>query len=68
MLVVDRREDESAFPLGATRSEAQRHAEDLVTLSNKTGNKGVRCINHTPGPSVLLGLLLERVWGIRENS
>ncbi|KJA27672.1 hypothetical protein HYPSUDRAFT_62728 [Hypholoma sublateritium FD-334 SS-4] len=59
MLVTDRREDESAFPLGSTRSEAQREP-------NETFNKevpGVFCISETPGPTVLLKLLTQRVWG-----
>jgi hypothetical protein len=76
MLVVDRREDVSAYPLGAKRSEAQRepHEGHGAIKFDKTdgidivagvvqGTPGVVCIYETPGPAELLGLLLKRVWG-----
>ncbi|CAA7259216.1 unnamed protein product [Cyclocybe aegerita] len=74
MLVTDRREDESAYPLGTNRSEAQRDpSEDHHHIGYPVSNKangavcdelsGVLCINRTPGPAVLLKLLLHRVWG-----
>ena len=78
MLVVDRREDESAYPLGANRSEAQREPhpghDNMTTTMDKTQRvditrrvsqpfPGVACITHTPGPDYLLRFLLERVWG-----
>jgi hypothetical protein len=77
MLVSDRREDESAYPLGANRSEAQREphgghqVQSMGVPISKTDNywdlnaegSGVLCITQTPGPSVLLQLLLQRVWG-----
>jgi len=78
MLVTDRREDESAYPLGTTRSEAQRgphddghHVQSMGSSISKKDNlwdldaegPGVFCITQTPGPSVLLQLLLQRVWG-----
>jgi len=77
MLVTDRREDESAYPLGTNRSEAQRgphdghHAQNMGYSISKRDNlwdldaegPGIFCITQTPGPSVLLQLLLQRVWG-----
>ena len=77
MLVIDRREDESAYPLGANRSEAQREPHDGHQVQSmgapilKTDNcwdpnaegSGILCITQTPGPSVLLQLLMQRVWG-----
>ncbi|KAL0581816.1 hypothetical protein V5O48_000184 [Marasmius crinis-equi] len=79
MLVVDRREDENAFALGANRAEAQAElnekAEGKVAparvevesfeqaVSVGTSKPpGVPCVVKTPGPDVLLQLLLERVW------
>ena len=59
MLVTDRREDESAFPLGSTRSEAQREPHEKFNQEVP----GIFCINATPGPAVLLKLLTQRVWG-----
>lgn len=64
MLVVDRREDESAYPPGAIRSEAQKELES--TLKSVSDNAGVFCITHTPGPATLLRLLLSRVWGCEQ--
>lgn len=64
MLVVDRREDESAYPLGANRSEAQREPHDVKQPSQvDLLQHGILCISSTPGPAVLLKLLLARVWG-----
>lgn len=71
MLVIDRREDESAYPLGANRSEAQKGASDVPSDAKKFGTEGknsgpgVFCITRTPGPQVLLKTLLYRVWGCR---
>ena len=74
MLVVDRRDDVSAYPLGSNRSEAQREPHDGHIASNKSDKveiisgantefSGVIVIYRTPGHDVLLRLLLERVWG-----
>ncbi|KDR75339.1 hypothetical protein GALMADRAFT_227002 [Galerina marginata CBS 339.88] len=73
MLVVDRREDESAYPLGANRSEAQRDPNGVFhnTKLPETGinttqvylDQGILCIQATPGPDILLKLLLDRIWG-----
>ncbi|KAF8160940.1 Inosine/uridine-preferring nucleoside hydrolase domain-containing protein [Crassisporium funariophilum] len=67
MLVTDRREDESAYPLGANRSEAQRELEDVIQQTDTLGvthdHKATFCITKTPGPAKLLQLLLSRVWG-----
>lgn len=68
MLVVDRREDESAFELGANRSEAQRDPQDPehIAIHNKTSlveDHGIICLKATPGPDFLLKLLLNKVWG-----
>jgi len=77
MLVVDRRDDVSAYPLGSNRSEAQRephngHVEsnifdrsdkvEIISGAN-TEISGVIVMHRTPGPDALLRLLLERVWG-----
>jgi hypothetical protein len=65
MLVVDRREDESAYPLGANRSEAQREPHDLSQPSEaELLRRGVLCVSSTPGPFTLLKILLARVWGV----
>ncbi|KAF8813675.1 nucleoside hydrolase [Phlegmacium glaucopus] len=65
MLVVDRREDESAYPPGTNRSEAQKGLEDIhFPISD---NAGVFCITHTPGPATLLRLLFNRVWGYEQQ-
>ncbi len=77
MLVVDRREDISAYPLGANRSEAQREPHDghidkleksnvpvIDVITGVTRDfPGVVCVHETPGSDVLLELLLKRVWG-----
>ncbi|KAF8904372.1 Inosine/uridine-preferring nucleoside hydrolase domain-containing protein [Gymnopilus junonius] len=64
MLVVDRREDESAYPLGANRSEAQKKVNDIPSgTEGKDYGLGIFCITKTPGPQVLLKRLLYRVWG-----
>ena len=77
MVVIDRREDESAYPLGANRSEAQREPHDGhqsqrmgdsiskrdIRWDLNTDGLGIFCITQTPGPSMLLQLLLQRVWG-----
>lgn len=78
MLVVDRREDISAYPLGANRSEAQREPHDghidtttqleksdvIDVIAGVTRDfPGVVCVHDTPGADVLLELLLKRVWG-----
>ncbi|KAF8198020.1 Inosine/uridine-preferring nucleoside hydrolase domain-containing protein [Pholiota molesta] len=57
MLVVDRRQGEEAE--GVNRSEAQREPHD----SFDHNQPGVFVVNKTPGPDVLLELLLQRVWG-----
>jgi hypothetical protein len=83
MVVVDRREDESAYSPGANRAEIQAELEKRafshgswestalpaqVEVENaaeaKPAGSGVLCITETPGPEVLLNLLLTRVWGI----
>jgi hypothetical protein len=84
MLVVDRREDESAYALGANRAEVQAKLEKTAAEKghhphedfpvqtqvesaadlNKTDAAGVLCVHETPGPEVLLQMLLERIWGI----
>ena len=63
MLVVDRREDESAYLPGTIRSEAQKES----TPNSVSNNAGVFCITHTPGPATLLRLLLNRVWGCQQQ-
>ncbi|KIY46213.1 nucleoside hydrolase, partial [Fistulina hepatica ATCC 64428] len=82
MLVVDRRDDESAYHSGAIRSEVQKQ-KDFADVSRHlpknrvpvrvevemedathTNDVGVPCVVQTPGPSALLRLLLQRVWGV----
>ena len=65
MLVIDRREDESAHPPGTNRSEAQKGLESTPKFISD--NAGVFCITHTPGPPTLLRLLLSRVWGCEQQ-
>lgn len=82
MLVVDRREDESAYPRGSNRSETDRstlhdsirepttipaQVEIELDLSAHSIPAGVYCVTHTPGPDVLLRLLLNRVWGVEKQ-
>jgi hypothetical protein len=64
MLVTDRREDESAYPTGTNRSEAQR---GLESTPKSVSDAGVFCITHTPGPAALLRLLFHRVWGCEQQ-
>ncbi|KAF9268811.1 nucleoside hydrolase [Marasmius fiardii PR-910] len=80
MLVVDRREDESVYPVGANRAEVQAQrskdgkavparveVESLEQALSRVGSSkppGVPCVTKTPGPGVLLELLLRRVWGV----
>ncbi|KAJ7594769.1 Inosine/uridine-preferring nucleoside hydrolase domain-containing protein [Mycena floridula] len=61
MLVVDRRDDEGAYNLGANRSEVEELKKDNAFPAPATS--GVFCMNRTPGPDALLELLLRRVWG-----
>ncbi|KAF9047333.1 Inosine/uridine-preferring nucleoside hydrolase domain-containing protein [Panaeolus papilionaceus] len=76
MLVVDRREDASAYPLGANRSEAQREPhpghtgppQKSASTSFIPESGGVPCIYSTPGPEVVLEHLLQRVWGVTPAS
>ncbi|KII92152.1 hypothetical protein PLICRDRAFT_36945 [Plicaturopsis crispa FD-325 SS-3] len=79
MLVVDRREDESAYAPGSNRAEAQEALERQMTkhrafestaLPAEVANgqpikvrDGVACIVETPGSDVLVKLLFERIWG-----
>ena len=65
MLVTDRREDESAYPAGTNRSEAQKGLESMP--KSVSDDAGVFCITHTPGPATLLRLLLNRVWGCEQQ-
>jgi len=69
MLVTDRRENESAYPPGTNRSEAQKGSSEGVHFmpSSISDNTGVFCITHTPGPAALLRLLLNRVWGCEQK-
>lgn len=72
MLVVDRRQDEGAFELGANRAQVEKdssHAQPApveceVPPSMESDHDKVRCIVRTPGPDVLLKLLVRRVWGV----
>ncbi|KAF9018015.1 nucleoside hydrolase [Hymenopellis radicata] len=84
MLVIDRREDESAYAPGANRAEVQAALDDSkakhgpwestampaeveVERNADIGKKAgasVNCVTTTPGPTVLLELLLQRVWGV----
>jgi len=76
MLVVDRREDETAYSPGQNRARVQtelqeRYDATAFPIENETGNPlsqpilpGVPCVTATPGPSILLDTLLKRVWGI----
>ena len=72
--MVDRREDESAFALGANRAavEAERSAHNIpvqveveTVEKTKTDTSGVTCVVETPGPAALLEELLGRVWNAR---
>ena len=73
MLVVDRRDDVSAYPLGSNRSEAHNgdvalnifdRSDKVEIISGANAEiPGVIVIHRTPGPDALLRLLLERVWG-----
>jgi len=83
MLVVDRRFDLTDYPPGADRAEVQAELErrpldhgatalpvqvELELPDNTQENRpGVVCIIETPGPEVLLQIILERVWGVSEN-
>lgn len=74
MLVVDRREDEAAFALGANRAEAEAERDarkhqipaqvevESVEQTKTVISPGVECITETPGPKALLDELLKRVW------
>lgn len=84
MLVVDRRDDASAYLIGANRAQAQvalensqaanRDPLNSATIPTRVGEEndnsnllrghGVSCVYGTPGPDVLLKLLLKRVWGV----
>lgn len=85
MLVVDRREDTSAYAPGANRALIQEQIEKFSTVypdywessaipaqveidkpstDQRCTNYGVRCVYDTPGPRILLKLLLERIWGV----
>lgn len=84
MLVVDRREDASAYVPGANRAQAQEVLEKSQAISRDPpnpatiptyvgvdsdssrliGGQGVSCVYATPGPDILLKLLLKRVWGV----
>jgi hypothetical protein len=84
MLVVDRRNDQTAYAPGSNRAEVQKQL-DLLGVPHKpwesvavpaqveverepqeftNAQDGVWCVNSTPGPKVLLQLLLHRVWGV----
>ncbi|KAJ6497852.1 Inosine/uridine-preferring nucleoside hydrolase domain-containing protein, partial [Mycena sanguinolenta] len=81
-LVVDRRDDLSAYAPGANRAEVQAELDKhnshhgtwestavpaLVEIEHAPSSvpaNGVMCVHATPGPSTLLRLLTERVWGI----
>lgn len=77
MLVVDRREDVSAYPLGTIRSEAQHEQDpsqhtqaiekiDKVDITDQSlPHPGVPTIYKTPGPDALLEFLFKRVWGVQ---
>lgn len=70
MLVVDRREDEGAYELGSNRSQV--HAERLAAQVEAETEQHAeakpplcaRCVTHTPGPGVILEILLGRIWGV----
>lgn len=62
MLVIDRRQDESAGPI---KSEAQK--DPYFVPSSVLDSPAVFCITHTPGPPALLRLLLNRVWGCKQQ-
>ncbi|KAL0956158.1 hypothetical protein HGRIS_002319 [Hohenbuehelia grisea] len=82
MLVVDRREDESAYAPGANRAQVQAELEkaalphgqfestalpaqvEIEEPPQKHTSQGVLCVTDTPGPQMLLNLLLKRVWGV----
>lgn len=84
MLVVDRRDDLSAYAPGANRAEVQmdleRYHVDQFALESafvpaqvavehpedtrNNDEQGVACVTDTPGPDVLLKILLKRVWGV----
>ncbi|KAK7472934.1 hypothetical protein VKT23_001039 [Stygiomarasmius scandens] len=86
MLVIDRRQDESAYAPGANRAEVQDKLEktakekghhphedfpvqvqvESAAEVNKSDAAGVLCVTETPGPEVLLRVLLERVWGVKQ--
>jgi len=86
MLVIDRRQDESAYAPGANRAEVQAELEktakekghhphedfpvqvqvESAAEVNKSDAAGVLCVTETPGPEVLLRMLLERVWGVKQ--
>ncbi|KAF7315264.1 Inosine-uridine preferring nucleoside hydrolase [Mycena indigotica] len=65
-LVVDRRADEGAYALGADRSTSSVMPALVETEDAPRDLKGngVACCTRTPGPSVLLEMLLSRVWGV----
>jgi hypothetical protein len=83
MLVVDRRDDLSAYAPGANRAEVQmdlEHHTDQFALEaafvparvavehpRNNNGHGVACVTDTPGPEVLLETLLKRVWGVSDN-
>lgn len=79
MLVVDRRDAQSAYTLGANRSEIQdefeRHLQDKKGIPAPVHvdhaqdglaqeTHGVNCVYETPGADALVQLLLKRVWGV----
>lgn len=85
MLVIDRRDGQTAYAPGVNRAEIQKQL-DLLGLPHKpwesvavpaqvevehepkssqssNSQAGILCVTNTPGPKVLLQLLLHRVWG-----
>jgi len=77
MLVVDRREDESNYKVGANRAEEFALANSVTVdppIQVETGEQvgealmegveGVPVVVESPGAKVAIKFLLERIWGV----
>ncbi|KAJ7502815.1 Inosine/uridine-preferring nucleoside hydrolase domain-containing protein [Mycena galericulata] len=85
MLVVDRRDDASAYSPGANRAAVQAELDkhmfqhrtwestavpalvETEHVPKVLSPRGVVCVHATPGPAILLALLMKRVWGVDDE-
>jgi hypothetical protein len=70
MLVVDRRDGSEESSVGNNRSTSHASHQDPAPVQVESEPEiqpslsGVQCVIQTPGPSVLLNLILSRIWGV----